>query len=116
MKNFIARGDAVEITASYNIISGDVVVVGSMIGIAAGDIANGQNGLIYLTGVYDVNTRVLPAAWTVGAAVYWDPVNGEATIDATTDGNSNLLMGVALLPVGRVRLNGAFGVPVVEAG
>lgn len=118
MKNFVARGDTVEITASGDIKSGDVVVAGAMIGIAAGDIANGENGLINLTGVYDI-PKAASQAWTVGAAVYWDAAEGEAT----TEAEGNLLMGVAVAPVGsgatetvgRVRLNGAFGVPVVEA-
>lgn len=119
MKNFVARGDAVEITASADISSGDVVVAAAMIGIATGDIANGENGIINLTGVYDV-PKAASQAWTVGAAVYWDPVEGEATTEAA----DNLLMGVAVAAVGsgagetigRVRLNGAFGVPVIEGG
>lgn len=117
MKNFVSAGDTLTITAGANITSGAVVVAGAAIGIAAGDIANGADGTIKLTGVFDV-TKVGSQAWTVGAAVYWDAANARAT----TVAEDNALLGIAVLAVGsgagettgRVRLNGCFGVPVVN--
>lgn len=90
MKNFIARGDALEITASADIASGDVVVVNDLIGIAAGAIANGEKGILNITCTYEV-PKAASQAWAVGEAVYWDTGNGEAT---TTD-TGNLAMGFA---------------------
>lgn len=117
MKNFIAVGDALTITAGAAYSSGDVVVAGSAIGIATDDIASGAEGTIQLTGVFDI-PKVASQAWTVGAAVYWDAVNGYAT----TTAEDNHLLGIAVLAVGstagettgRVRLNGTFGVPIVN--
>lgn len=117
MKNYIAAGDTLTITAGADIASGDVVVAGAAIGVATGDIANGAVGTIKLTGVFDV-TKAASQAWTVGAAVYWDAGNAEAT----TVAEDNALLGIAVLAVGsgaeettgRVRLNGCFGVPVVD--
>ena len=109
MKNFIARGDAITITAGADIESGDGVLVGSIFGVAAGDIANGAEGVINLTGVYDL-PKAPSQAWTVGAKVYWD----NTAKACTTTVGSNTLIGVAVLAVGstagetvgRVRLNG----------
>lgn len=110
MRNFIAVGDSLTITAGADIESGAGVLVGSLFGVAAGDIANGAEGVINLTGIYDL-PKVGTQAWTVGALVYWDAVNSRCTTTAGTD----KLIGVAVAAVGggagetvgRVRLNGA---------
>lgn len=108
MKNYVARGDAITITAGADIASGDGVLVGSLFGVAAGDIANGAEGVINLTGVYDL-PKTASQAWTVGALIYW---TGTA---CTNVASTNKLIGVAVEAVGgtagetigRVRLNGA---------
>jgi predicted RecA/RadA family phage recombinase len=110
MKNFIARGDVLEITAGADIDAGEGVLVGSLFGVAATDIANGARGNINLGGVYDL-PKVGSQAWTVGALVYWDNANDRCT---TTAGSLKLI-GVAAAAVGsgagettgRVRLNGS---------
>jgi predicted RecA/RadA family phage recombinase len=109
MKNFVAVGDTLTITAGADIDSGDGVLVGSIFGVAAGDIANGAEGVINLRGVYDL-PKVGSQAWTVGVRVYW---TGTA---CTTTASSNKLIGVAVAAVGsgagettgRVRLSAAF--------
>ena len=118
MKNFVSQGNTLEFTASADVSSGDVVVVGAAIGIAAGDVANGETGTLNLGGVYDI-PKAPSQAWTVGAAVYWD--DGDDV--ATTVAEDNALLGIAVQQVGsgagetigRVRLNGVFGVPEVPA-
>lgn len=113
MKNFVARGDVLEITAGADYDSGDGVVVGTIFGIAAGDIANGARGIINLTGTYRL-PKVGSQAWTVGAAVHWDAGNSRCTTAAT----GNRLIGFAVEAVGSgagettgvVRLNGIAGV------
>ena len=108
MKNFVAAGDTLTITAGADIASGDGVLVGSLFGVATGAIANGAQGVINLVGVYDL-PKVGSQAWTVGALVYW---TGTA---CTATASTNKLIGVAVAAVGsgagetigRVRLNGA---------
>ncbi|WP_323006540.1 DUF2190 family protein [Pseudorhodobacter sp.] len=108
MKNFVSVGDTLTITAGADIASGAGVLVGSLFGVAAGAIANGAQGVINLTGVYDL-PKVGSQAWTVGALIYW---NGTA---CTNVASTNKLIGVAVQAVGsgagettgRVRLNGA---------
>lgn len=109
MKNYVASGDTLTITASAAVVSGAGVLVGTIFGVAAGDIALGAQGTINLTGVYDL-PKVGSQAWTVGAKVYWDDIAKRCTTVTT----SNTLIGVAVRPVGSgatetvggVRLNG----------
>jgi predicted RecA/RadA family phage recombinase len=110
MKNFVQHGNAVTITAASAVGSGGGVLVGALFGVAAGDIAVGQEGVINVTGVYDL-PKAASQAWTVGARIYWDAATGRCTTVAT----DNTAIGVAVLAVGggagettgRVRLNGA---------
>lgn len=110
MKNFVAVGNTLTITAAANVASGGGVQIGALFGVAVSDIANGEEGVINLTGVYDL-PKAPSQAWTVGAKVYWDDANNRCT---TTAGSLSLI-GVAVLAtgatagetIGRVRLNGA---------
>lgn len=109
MKNFVALGDSMEITAPAALLSGQGVLIDSLFGIAQTNIANGERGIITLNGVYDL-PKVASQAWSVGAKIYWNN-----TVKVTTNvGTNNSLIGVAVLAVGgtpgevigRVRLNG----------
>ena len=110
MKNFIAIGAMLQITAGAAYSSGDGVVAGGIFGVATGDIANGAAGTIALTGVYSL-PKVGSQAWTVGARVYWDAANDRCT---TTGAGGLLFIGTAVAAVGsgagetagNVRLNG----------
>jgi len=113
MKNFVAHGNALTFLNATGaaIASGAGVVLGKLFGIAAGPVAIGAEGVLNLTGVYDL-PKAASQAWTVGAAVYWDNTAKRCTTVAT----DNTLIGVAVAAVaggagdttGRVRLNGAF--------
>lgn len=109
MKNFIARGDVMEITAPAALASGAGVLVGATFGVAAGDIANGARGNINLNGVYAL-PKVSAQAWTAGAAIYWEAAENRCTTTAT--GNTKIGVAYAAAanpsPTGQVRLNGAF--------
>lgn len=109
MKNFIAHGDMFPFTASgAAYASGDGALSGTLFGVCAGDIADGETGEIKTTGTFEL-PKVGSQAWTVGAKIYWTS-GGNATTTAT----GNTLIGVAAAAVGsgasetlgRVRLNG----------
>lgn len=114
MKNFLSQGNTLQWTndTGSDVASGDGVVVGTIFGVAAGDIANGETGILNLVGVYEL-PKTGTQAWTVGAAIYWDATPGEAT----TVASGNPLIGVAVEAVGsgagetlgKVRLNGIAG-------
>lgn len=113
MKNFVSQGNTLTFTngTGADVASGAGVLLGTAFGIAAGDVADGADGVLNLTGVYDL-PKVGSQAWTVGAAIYWDNTNKRCTTVTT----SNTKIGVAVAAVGsgagettgRVRLNGAF--------
>jgi predicted RecA/RadA family phage recombinase len=106
MKNYIAEGDTLTITAGSAIPSGSGVLVGSVFGVAAADIASGAEGPINLTGIYDL-PKTAAQAWTAGALIYW---SGTA---CTNVASTNKLIGIATRAqlaadtLGRVRLNAA---------
>lgn len=98
-KNFIHEGRIIPFTAGADVDSGQVVVVGSLVGIAMGDVANGSVGQLAVEGVFDVPAAA--AAITVGAPVYWDadgdPYGGTADSGAATaTATDNTLMGHAI--------------------
>ncbi|MFN3844508.1 MAG: DUF2190 family protein [Paracoccaceae bacterium] len=108
MKNFIAAGSALTLTAPAAVASGAVVQVGAIVGVANGSAAAGQDVVLSVAGVFD-----LPKAAeviTTGAVVYWDNTAKVVTVEAT----GNTKIGVAVEAVGstaallRVRLNGSF--------
>lgn len=110
MKNFIAKGDIIEFTASADITSGDGVLLGSLFGVATGDVANGDNGSLKLTGVFDL-PKAASQAWSPGDPIYWDAGNSVCTKTASTHKRIGAAVtsvaGGANDIIGRVRLNGA---------
>jgi len=109
MKNYISTGERLSFTSSADVASGDAVQLGALFGVATGDIANGAEGTIKLTGIFDL-AKAPSQSWAVGTKVYWDATNWWATTTAT----GNTLIGVVVTAVGggasetvgRVRLNG----------
>lgn len=107
MKNYISSGDVLTIPAPATVASGDVVIAGGLVGIAARDAASGADVEIKTKGVYEL-PKTSAEAWTVGAAIYWDATNGVCTTTAT----DNTLIGKAVAAAanpsstGIVRLDG----------
>jgi predicted RecA/RadA family phage recombinase len=111
MKNFIQRGETLTLTAPYAVSSGGGALVGSIFGVAATDVASGEDGEFQVVGVFDlVRETGASTGWSQGALIYWDNTNKRVTKTST----SNKLIGVAVRAAadgdatGRVRLNGAF--------
>ncbi|TAH67641.1 MAG: DUF2190 family protein [Rhodopseudomonas palustris] len=91
MKNYLQPGDAITVPAPADVTSGDLVVVGSLFGVAATDADNGADVVLNTSGVYTL-PKTSAQAWTVGAKVYWDATNAVATSTAST----NTLIGHAV--------------------
>jgi predicted RecA/RadA family phage recombinase len=109
MRNYVQRGDTLDITAPGAVASGDVVIKGVIVGISNVDAAEGETFALDVVGVFDL-PKVAALAIGQGDAVYWDTANKVVT--KTAGGNTKL--GVATIaapnPSGSVsvRLNGAF--------
>ena len=103
------KGENITVTAAAAASSGDIVKIGSMIGIAAGDAAIGDDLDLVTTGVFEL-PKVSTDAITVGDTVYFKSADGNVT--STASGNTK--MGVAVTAAGNpsgtvnVRLNGTF--------
>lgn len=85
MKNFLSPGHAVTVPAPAAVKSGDGVLVGSLFGVANADADNGDNVVLSTSGVF-ILPKKSAQAWTVGAPIYWDDENGEATTAADDGG------------------------------
>lgn len=110
MKNFVQPGNVLTVPApAGGIASGEGLKVGVLFGVASGAAAEGESVELALRGVYTL-PKVSAQAWTIGAALYWDPAAKKATTAPTA---GNLLIGVAAAAAanpsaeGVVRLNGA---------
>ncbi len=80
--NFIEKGDVINYTATAkNILSGDVVIIGAIAGVAITDIAVGETGAVHITGVYSLPKA--SEAITQGTKVYWSNVNHNVTTNKT---------------------------------
>ena len=82
---YYQRGETLDYTATKKLEAGDVVSLGSRIGVAAANIGAGQQGAVHVVGVFAMakaNTEEIKQ----GAAVYYDAA-AEA-ITTTADGNT----------------------------
>ncbi|MFD1806204.1 DUF2190 family protein [Pasteurella oralis] len=86
-KNYIQDGDTLRFTATKSVKSGDVVVVGEMVGIAITDVENKTQGVLRVTGVFNVKAKQSEDI-KKGVLLYWDENAGEAT---TTKGSHKML-------------------------
>jgi predicted RecA/RadA family phage recombinase len=108
MKNFIELGDQLTVPApGGGVVSGQLVIIGSLIGVAGSNAAAGVNFACKTRGVFEL-PKVSAQAWTIGAPIYWD--SGAA--NATTVSTANTAIGYATeaaanpSSVGRVRIAG----------
>lgn len=86
--NHLQPGEVIQFTAGADISSGDVVRVGQILGVALGDIANGETGSVAIAGVFEV-PKVSAAVIAQGEALVWDSSAGafddNAAIPASGD-------------------------------
>jgi len=108
MKNYVQPGENITVPAPADVTAGQLVLVGSLVGVAQAAALSGEDVVLVRRGVF-VLAKTSAQAWTVGAKIYRDATTGAATTTAT----SNLLIGVAAAVAdnpsaeGRVLLDGA---------
>lgn len=99
MKNYIQPGRTVTIPSPAAVASGDVVIVGNLAGIAAGDAATGDPLDLTLEGVFTLD-KVAANVVAVGAPIYW---NGTlATVTATDNDRIGTAVAAAAASTGTV--------------
>ena len=82
---YYQRGETLDYTATKKLEAGDVVSLGSRIGVAAEPVSAGQVGHVHVVGVFAM-TKANTEEIKLGAAVYYDAA-AEA-ITTTADGNT----------------------------
>lgn len=79
--NFVEQGDSLNWTngTGAEVVSGQVVAIGNILGVAAVTIANGATGTVYTCGVFTVPKAAGASThdFAQGAAVYWDASEGK---------------------------------------
>lgn len=92
MKNFVKKGEVIDFVngSGSAIKSGDLVVIGTIFGVAQTDIAIADTGAVLLKGVF-VLAKAASQAWAQGAKLYWDAT----AKNATTTASGNTVFGVA---------------------
>lgn len=107
MKNFVKHGANIGLTAPYNVTSGGGMLVGSIFGVATGDVASGDEVEASTTGVFDM-PKTAGNTFAQGAKVYWN----NSTKAMTSTASTNYLVGTAVQAAAsgdatvRVRLDG----------
>ncbi len=107
MKNFIQHGNTLDLTAPYDVLSGDGFLVGLIFAVATVNASSGSVLAGCLTGVFELTAKNTDTG-AVGAKVYWDDTAKEITTTAT----DNTLVGALVAPktngqlLAVVRLNG----------
>jgi predicted RecA/RadA family phage recombinase len=97
MKNFIQPGKTVTVTAPANVSSGDLVVVGSLIGVAAFTALSGAEVEIDTEGVFSL-PKVVTDVISQGEKLYWD--SGVSKLTKTAGTGSKPLVGIARAAAG----------------
>lgn len=84
MKNYKEKGDVLDYTnaTGTDIASGDVVIVGNLVGVAVTDIADTEAGAVNLTGAYEL-TKDAPLAIAQGDELFWNVAGSKVTKTAT---------------------------------
>lgn len=83
MKNYVSPGNVLPFTAAATHPAGDVVVVGSLVGVVSTSVVSGEVGQAVVEGVFDlVPAAAAVASLTNGAKAYWKDATNEVTADS----------------------------------
>ena len=91
---FWQRGEVLDYKAADAALeNGQVVDLGTRIGVVGGHIAQGDTGPLHVAGVFEMEKAADAVA--MGAALYYDKTAGKLTTAATSGGGNNTPAGYA---------------------
>jgi predicted RecA/RadA family phage recombinase len=64
------------------VVTGQVVAMGALLGVAITNIASNAVGAVKITGVFNNMPKVAGTAWTVGKTLFWDVSTGKFDVGA----------------------------------
>lgn len=87
----IQHGDSIDHTPDADVSAGDVIVRGTLVGVASSDIPAGTLGSIQLTGVFE-GPKATGAGTDIddGEILYWDIANEQLTTDDDEGANPQI--------------------------
>ena len=80
---YVMSGDVVDYVASGAITSGQVVLMGSRVGVALAAIASGATGAVRVKGIFTI-AKLSTDVVAQGDLLYWDAGNSRLTTTAST--------------------------------
>jgi predicted RecA/RadA family phage recombinase len=97
MKNFVQKGNTITVAAPADVTSGQLVVVGSIVGVAAFSASSGADVEVTVEGVFEL-PKVTTDVIAQGDKLYWD--SGQAKLTKTAGTGSKPTVGVATAAAG----------------
>ena len=79
---YIQRGDSIDFIPTADVAAGDIVKLGSLVGVSKLDIRAGELGALALCGVYEIATN--GTAVEAGAVVFVDPATGKVCAEGAS--------------------------------
>ena len=79
---YIQRGDSIDYMSTVDVAAGDIVKVGSFVGVAKLDIKAGELGALALVGVYELESN--GTAIQAGSVVSIDPATGKVCAEGAS--------------------------------
>lgn len=76
------KGEVLDFTPTADVKNGQVVPIGSRVGVAGSDIAANEQGHLHVVGVFEMD-KAANEAITMGAAVYYDAADDAITTTAS---------------------------------
>lgn len=87
--NYIQEGDRIKFTAAADVSSGDLVVIGTLLGVALTDVANGAEGEAKIKGVFSL-PKATAAVIAAGETLTWDVSAGNFDDNAATPATGDI--------------------------
>jgi predicted RecA/RadA family phage recombinase len=98
LASYVDEGEAIDFTPVTAVAAGDVVVQGTLVGVARTALAAGRSGSLAVRGLFDVVKGA--TTFAAGAAVYWNPsglpLGGTAANGAAVPTSTSVLLGYAV--------------------
>ncbi|MFO1150997.1 MAG: DUF2190 family protein [Alsobacter sp.] len=93
MKNYVQPADVVTWVTTRDVTSGELIVVGNLVGVAALTTKSGEENELKRKGAFKL-PKVSTEAWAFGDKIYWDGTAKNATKIPT----NNTYIGTAIAP------------------
>jgi predicted RecA/RadA family phage recombinase len=100
-RKYVNPGETMPYTASgADVASGTLVVIGHLLGVTLGDIADGETGTAAIEGVFEGVPKVAAAVFTAGEKLIYDVSAGAFADSAATPASGDITGGAVAIVAG----------------